>query len=209
MRGADEVLQLALVEREGGFQDRVNYVFEEVAYHERIRCVPHYKVYSAAGLRSMEAQFLAEGYEGLMARHPKGPYKPGRSTLREGYLMKLKQFQDGEAVVLRVEEAMENTNELTTDELGRAKRSHRADGMVGKGMVGTLICHDKKWGEIRVAPGIMDHQMRRLYWEYRSATSGLQLVDKLIGKTIHWRSFGYGAVDAPRFARYYGIKESV
>ena len=187
-------------DHDGGFEDRMNHVQVEHEHEDHIVCVPHHEVSSQDGLVLWESRWLDQGYEGLMARHPNGPYKNGRSTLREGYLMKLKRFQDGEAVVVDIEEAMENTNELTRDELGRAKRSSHAEGKVGKGMVGVLICEDPKWGRIRVSPGIMDHAARTRFWNDKRL---------LMGVIIHWRSFGYGAVDAPRFARYYGIKEDV
>ena len=187
-------------EHGGTFEERLEHVQQNHYDCDRIVCVPHFRVSTRVDLRRHEEGWLAAGYEGLMARDPQGPYKNGRSTLREGYLMKLKRFEDGEARVVELEEAMENTNELERDELGRAKRSHRADGLVGKGMVGVLICEDPKWGRIRVSPGTMTHAERYTLWTFPR---------DIIGKTIHWRSFGYGAVDAPRFARYYGIREDL
>lgn len=111
--------------------------------------------------------------------------------------MKLKRFMDGEAKVVAVEEGMVNHNELERDELGRAKRSKHQENLVPSGMVGTLICHDPKWGELRVAPGTMTHAERKALWINK---------ESLIGETIHWRSFGYGTKDKPRFPRYYGIR---
>ena len=42
---------------------------------------------------------------------PNAPYKQGRSTVREGYLLKVKTFLDDEATVVRFEERMHNGNE--------------------------------------------------------------------------------------------------
>jgi DNA ligase-1 len=188
------------------FDSRLDQVQAEHDGEPRIVLVPHHLVEFAQDFVDYEELFLKQGYEGMMVRHPDGPYKHGRSTLREGWLMKLKRFTDGEAVVTGLEESMENTNELQTDELGRAKRSHRAEGLVGKGMIGTLICEDKQWGRIRVAPGIMDHTERRGYWEHRFGTDDEW---RILGKTIHWRSFGYGVKDKPRFPRFYGVREDL
>ena len=76
------------------------------------------------------------------------------------------------------------------------KRSTHQENLVGKGMVGTLILEDGS----RVAPGTMNHHERTYYWNHQ---------DELVGRTIHWRSFGYGVKDKPRFRRYYGIREDV
>ena len=51
-------------------------------------------------LESYEAHCLAIGYEGVMLRDPNGPYKCGRSTEAEGYLLKMKRFIDAESVIV-------------------------------------------------------------------------------------------------------------
>jgi len=43
---------------------------------------------------------LSDGYEGLILRSPTGRYKQGRSTVREGFLLKLKPREDMEAKVI-------------------------------------------------------------------------------------------------------------
>ena len=163
---------------------------------ERIEVVPHYEVTCSHEMLVHEQEWLDQGYEGLMARDPNGPYKNGRSTLREGYLMKLKRFTDGEGVVRSIHEGQTNLNTLQKNELGYAKRSTDADGMVGSGILGFIILED---GD-RVAPGIMTHAERAHF---------LANPQEIVGKTIHWRSFGYGVKDKPRFRRYYGIREDV
>lgn len=178
----------------------------EVEY-PRVEHVPHVLVRSTAQLADYEEHYLNLGYEGVMLRDPAGPYKHGRSTLREGYLMKLKRFQDGEAIVTGLEEGMVNHNELQRDELGRAKRSKDSSGLVPSGMVGTIIARDPVWGELRIAPGTMTHGDRRQIWGRYALGAPTEV--QLIGKTIHWRSFGYGVKDKPRFPRFYGIREDV
>lgn len=186
--------------KETQFGRRLDHVQREHMECPRIECVPHKVVNHEGELLWHEKQFLEQGYEGIMLRDPKGPYKSGRSTLREGYLMKLKRFMDGEAVVVRLEQGRTNNNEAFKDELGRTKRQTLAENMAGNGMIGTLICKDPKWGEIRVAPGKMTHDDRMWYWNNQ---------DLMRNKAIHWRSFGYGTKDAPRHARFYGIVEGV
>jgi len=84
-------------------------------------------------------QCIKLGYEGAMVRDPKGPYKKGRSTLNQGWLLKLKKWSDDEATIIGFEEELHNTNEAETNILGYQERSHKKDGMVGKGTLGSLI----------------------------------------------------------------------
>jgi DNA ligase 1 len=163
----------------------------------RVFQVPHVLIYSVEELLEYEKVMLEEGYEGIMVRDPNAPYKQGRSTPREGWLFKLKRFSDGEGVVVGLEPAKHNTNTLTRDELGRAKRSTHAAGMVEVDMIGTILLETKDWGVLRLSPGIMTHAERANYWKYPSS---------LIGQVVHWRSFGYGVKDKPRFPRFYGIR---
>ena len=93
-----------------------------------------------------EAGLLALGAEGVMLRAFDGPYKQGRSTENEGYLVKVKRFEDSEAVILGSYEEMENTNEKQTNELGRSKRSTEKAGLVPKGTLGGLEVCDLKTG---------------------------------------------------------------
>ena len=51
------------------------------------------------------------GFEGAMVRSLDGRYKNGRSTLREGLLLKVKPWKDSEAEILEVYEMMRNENE--------------------------------------------------------------------------------------------------
>lgn len=183
------------------FTERLDQVQAEMDGEVGIENVEHFQVVDQESLIHHEEEFLRLGYEGVMLRDPLGPYKHGRSTLREGWLMKLKRFQDGEAVVTGLEEAMHNANELQRDELGRAKRSKHQENLVPAGMVGTILALSEEWGELRIAPGVMTHFERTSYWNNRDKPG-----HTIIGKTIHWRSFGYGVKDKPRFARFYGLR---
>lgn len=79
------------------------------------------------------------GHEGIILRSPHGLYKYGRSTLKEGYLLKLKRFVDAEAVILEKYSLEINTNFLGENEHGLSKRSSHKAGKVSADMLGGLV----------------------------------------------------------------------
>ena len=108
-------------------------------------------------LLAYEAAQLELGYEGIILRSHDGAYKHGRSTIREGGLLKLKRFRDSEARVLEVIEEQFNGNEAAKDNLGRTKRSSAKAGKVGKGRAGALRVKDLKIGVVfEVGTGMTD-----------------------------------------------------
>lgn len=166
--------------------------------HPSVKLVPQVKLTDSFETHEYEVKMLERGFEGVMLRKPHGIYKQGRSTLREGHLMKLKQFADSEAIVLNLIEQMENTNEKTTDELGRSKRSSHKAGKVAKGTLGSCMVRDIVSGvEFDVGSGFNDEQ-RQHYWDNPKL---------LKGKTIKYKYFPTGSKDKPRFPVFIGVRE--
>jgi len=174
--------------------------FELLQNHNLTTRVPHYTVRTPEEFLVYEQAFLVNGYEGIMARRGYTSYKHGRSTLREGALIKYKRFMDSEGLVESIEEGIHNLNEAETDLLGRTKRSNHTENKVPSGKVGTLFVRDLKTNElISVSPGRMTHDMRQFYWERP---------DKLIGEIVKYKWFDYGRLDAPRFATFQAIRSA-
>ncbi len=154
---------------------------------------------NAAELTAFEEKCLAEGYEGVMMRTPSSPYKCGRSSVREGYLLKLKRFADSEAVILETFEKQQNTNEATEDAFGRTKRSSAQAGKVGLGVLGAFKVRDIKTGcEFNIA---FNHTTSELSgeqsWNMRAA---------LIGQVVKYKYQPSGMKDAPRFPTMLGYR---
>lgn len=147
----------------------------------------------------MEAEFLALGAEGVMLRDPQGRYKQGRSTLKEGILLKVKQFVDEEAKVIRFEEKMHNANEATVGELGQTKRSSHQENMIPCNTLGALVVHSDKWGEFKIGTGFNDEQRQEI-WDNR---------DSLQGQLVKFKYFAVGVVDKPRFPVYIGFRSKL
>lgn len=166
--------------------------------HPAIKLVPQVKLSDSFEVHAYEAKILERGFEGVMLRKPDGKYKFGRSTMREGHLMKLKQFKDSEAKVLELVEQMENTNEKTKDALGHSKRSSKKCGLVPKGTLGAVKVKDITTGvTFDIGSGFND-ELRQKYWDKPSL---------LKGKTIKYKYFPTGSKDKPRFPVFIGIRE--
>lgn len=172
------------------YVDRAYYIKGQVSWSARIQWVTQELLTTPADLDEFEARVLAEGYEGVMLRDPYSPYKFGRSTAKEGYLLKVKRFVDSEAIVLGFQELMKNANELSSDELGHAKRSSHKAGLVPMDTLGALLVRDLKTGaEFSIGGGFTVAQ-REQFWYYRV---------NLPGKIVTYKHFLVGAKDAPRF----------
>lgn len=136
--------------------------------HRRLDIVPHCTAQTESHLLELEAHFVQQGFEGLMIRAPTGPYKCGRSTEREGYLLKLKRFEDEEATVVGVVERMHNDNEATKNELGQTKRSSAKAGKRGAGDLGALKCVTDDGAEFELGSGFTEAQRKDLWANYQS-----------------------------------------
>jgi DNA ligase-1 len=93
-------------------------------------------VHNKEELEEQEAQALSQGFEGIMVRDLLGRYKCGRSTFNDGILIKLKRFEDSEAVIREVEELYHNENAADKDAFGRTKRSTAQENLVAAGTLG-------------------------------------------------------------------------
>lgn len=156
----------------------------------------NFLVSSPEEVQELEAGFLQMGAEGVMLRGPEGRYKQGRSTLKEGILLKVKQFVDEEATIIDFEEKMHNANEATVGELGQTKRSSHQENMIPCGTLGALVVHSDKWGTFKIGTGFNDEQRQEI-WNNRGSYQG---------KMVKFKYFAIGVVDKPRFPVYIGVR---
>lgn len=181
--------------------------FEISAGH--LRVVPLRMVMNLEQLMAVDEEYLNAGYEGTIIRDPNGVHKQGRSTVREGGLLRIKRFVESEAVVEAIVEGQRNGNEAQTNELGYQFRSSHQDNMAPNGLVGSLTCRAcatvkdgsrvviSEGDQITVSPGNMDHGLRKFYFENQH---------ELLGKTIKFKFFPKGVKDKPRFPTFVTIR---
>ena len=149
-------------------------------------------------LLAYENACLDQGYEGLILRDPAAPYKCGRSTANEQYLLKMKRFVDAEAVVVGFEERMHNGNEAVTNELGRTKRSSHQSGKSGRGDLGALVCQFDGV-EFNIGTGFTDSERAALWAERDSG---------LVGRLAKFKYVPVGVKEAPRHPVFLGWRDA-
>lgn len=151
--------------------------------------LPHQHIADHAALMAYEQKAVEKGYEGIMVRDPHGAYKFGRSTVREGGLLKVKRWKDAEAVVVGMVELMHNGNEATTDALGRTKRSASKEGKTGKGVLGALVCELPGGVQFELGTGFSSAQRADLW---RGSAN-------VIGQTVTFKYQELSKDGVPRF----------
>ena len=171
--------------------------------HNNLHVVEHVEIHNAEDLATYEAKCLADGFEGVMVRDPRGPYKHGRSTTREGFLLKIKQFADEEMTVTSLVEMMHNDNALETNELGLAKRSTSKEGMRPAGVMGVLVGQTEDGATVELGTGFTAEE-RQVMWNLR---------ETLIGKLVKFKHLpdpgGRQPGQRPRHPVYLGFRDPI
>lgn len=166
----------------------------------RVKLVLPLEAKDSKHLEALERMFVGLGYEGVIVRSYEGKYKCGRSTLREGILLKLKRFNDAEAEVIGFKEKMTNTNEQEKDEFGLVKRSSKKEGLIGANTLGTLLVKDRKSGiEFGVGSGF-DDELREKIWSNQ---------DKYLGQLVKYKYQELSKDSVPRFPVFLGFRSEL
>ncbi|AGE56564.1 DNA ligase [Acanthocystis turfacea Chlorella virus NE-JV-2] len=170
----------------------------EILKDRRVTIVPLIpkKIDTVEELNVFEQWCLDQGFEGVMVRNAGGKYKFGRSTEKEQILVKIKQFEDDEAVVIGVSALQTNVNDKKMNELGDMRRTSHKDGKIDLEMLGAL---DVEWNGIRFGIGTgFDKDTREDLWKKR---------DSIIGKVVKFKYFSQGIKTAPRFPVFLGFRD--
>jgi DNA ligase 1 len=142
--------------------------------------LPH-TLYNVVELRAYEEQAIKQGFEGIVLRIPNGRYKTGRSTLREGLMVKLKRYKDSEATIVAAEELVHGVG----DKAGTAG-----------GTLGSIVAMAPDGTVFKIGTGYTADQ-RSALWSSRS---------DIIGKAVKYRYADRGSKDKPRCPVFIGIR---
>jgi DNA ligase-1 len=187
------------------FVDRLNWARDIIMRRGQgtgMVALRHTRVEDLESLVLEEEMNVFLGYEGTMVRWIDGPYKNGRSTNKEGFLLKAKRFQDSEAEIIGVQELMHNDNALTYSELGLATRSSHKDNLRAGGVLGAMEVRDIKTGvEFKIGSGL-DAQLRKELWQ-------MHLENQLLGTMVTYKYLAYGAKDKPRHPILKGLRSKI
>lgn len=178
--------------------ERIRAMLRGVWPEAPIEMLPQERIHSRAELDAYEERIVQEGYEGVMLRDPASLYKQGRASSRTQELLKLKRYEDGEAIVVGVEEEMHNANVAVISETGYTKRSSHGANQHGKGRLGALVVRG-----VTVCPGVEF----RVGSGFTAADRERLWGDPPIGLTVRVKYFATGSKDAPRFPIFQGFRD--
>lgn len=164
----------------------------QVANCLNIEVLQQYTVKTSNEVEIIEKAALDDGHEGIILRRPDGTYKYGRSTVKEGFLYKLKRYLQSEAVVIGVEPYQTNNNAAELDALGYTKRSSAKAGKVDLDLLGALKVRGRFQEStdvtFNIGTGFTLYE-RELLWKQR---------ESLLGRIVTYKFFPVGSKDKPR-----------
>jgi DNA ligase-1 len=181
--------------REYGFAARAR-ALNLIALPPFVDIVAQRVAHNPAQVKDLFEEALFMGYEGLILRDPNGAYKQNRSTLREQGMLKVKPWEDAEALVIDCLPEYANHNEQTRDERGFAKRSTAKAGREAREMLGRLVVRNlARWPkDFEIGTGFTDTEKAAL-WK-----------DKPIGKVAKFAFVNVGGYDVPRHCSFRGFR---
>lgn len=149
-------------------------------------------------------QCLTAGFEGIVLRRPDGGYKFGRSTAKEGLLIRLKPLSDSEARIVGFTELRHNDNQAVIGPDGKTHRSSATAGKRGGGTLGAFIVRDIRTSvEFPIGGGQgLDQALRKEVWNNR---------ENYLGATIRYQYLATGtkAGGKPRMPKFIGFRSTI
>lgn len=175
--------------------------------HPKVILVPRATVVnSLEEVLAYHIEVIACGFEGTIIRFVGGPHKSGRSTVNEGYYLRLKDFADAEGTITKIFEGEHNLNEATRGNAGQLKRSSAQANKIGNQMVGSLEVTFPA-GTIKAKPeltsgiisaGSLTHKERAEFWEFPQ---------RILNRRCTFTFMVYGMKDKLRFPQFKSFRD--
>jgi DNA ligase-1 len=145
-----------------------------------------------------EEELIEMGYEGMMARTLSAPYKEGRATPKQGYILKRKPLEQDEGKIVGCFEQMKNNNEKAVNEMGDSYRTAHKENKEGKDTLGGFILKSPLWKETFNCGTIIGGTdvWRKEIWEKFKTDP-----DSILGNYVTYVYQGIGSIDKPRQPR--------
>lgn len=141
---------------------------------------------------------LDDGYEGLILRCPDSPYKSGRSTLKEEWMLKVKPFETFDAKIIGVQQATEvdPNAKKSINELGYSVTSKKKNDRILVERASAFFVMYKGI-ELKVSLA-MTNEEKADVWKNKTI---------YIGKMIEYEGMQIGAKDVPRHPTFVRFRE--
>lgn len=173
-------------------------VEEHIMNNKLFHLVEQFKVHDAEHVNDLFKIALDKGYEGLILRDPDSPYKFGRSTLKEEYLLKVKPFVTYDAKIVEVIQATEvdPNAEKEINELGYSKTSRKKDDRIPIEKAAAFkVMYEGHALKVSIA---MTDPEKEEVWKNR---------ESYIGRMIEYKGMQIGAKDVPRHPVFLRFRE--
>lgn len=164
-----------------------------------VKFSPPVQCENAEQLFAFEKMCIEEAGEGICFRTIMSPYKQGRSTLREQYLVKLSRFIREEAIIVDLIEQFENANSEKRNAVGKMDRSSSQARLFGKDTLGAFLVRDSEGLEFKIGTGVgLTEKLRQEIWDNKS---------KYVGRRITYKAKPHGRKLKPRSPVWMGFRE--
>jgi ATP-dependent DNA ligase len=168
------------------------------SFPELAVAVEHWAVYSAEEVSQVFDQVILKGYEGLILRNPKAPYKFGRARLSENIAYKLKPWKTVDSKIISVIQATEVNEDVekTVNKLGYSRTSKRQEDRhtIDKAQAFVVNFNNR---ELSIPIALTDEQ-KKYIWQNKN---------EFIGKFIEYKFMTVGIKDLPRIPKMIRIRE--
>lgn len=168
------------------------------SFPELAVAVEHWAVYSAEEVSQVFDQVILKGYEGLILRNPKAPYKFGRARVSENIAYKLKPWATVDSKIIGIVQAtvVNEDAEKTVNELGYSRTSKRQEDRhtIDKAQAFVVDFNGK---ELSV-PIAMPDEKKVYIFKHQ---------EEFVGKFLEYKFMTVGMKDLPRIPKMIRLRE--
>jgi DNA ligase-1 len=188
-----------------GFEHRIEYLIKPAVKRIKLDCVKYIEQVKQVDREEVElayADALERGYEGWVVKSPNDAYKQGRSTVNEGFFLRLKDQETYDGVVVEIVERMENLCESEVNELGKLSKRQDKDMKAHTGLAAVAVVKAegfRKLIRVSLSRGILDYSDTK---KSPSRATIFNERDSFIGRNIRFVGIPVAGMEVPRSPRF-------